>query len=454
MSSSKDIAINIIPLEESQQGYASRSSAFSKEDSPSGDADGAIRYEPFRRRGAYAELSGGEHEEDEDGESKPSKLQTLVYRLTKSVLLRRFLLYYLPPALALLIVVIITATAAKDSHIGDVHLVGLFVWLEVTWAIFWAAWALAFVLPFVFQFFAGFISSGARYYTDILKAVIVPMTAFYFALLSRAATQLLCVFDWETPGTCDDNWVLVIRKILLATVACTGLFFVEKVLIHLLTVNYRKRQFRVRVEESKRTTHILALMYEASIRLYPGFCARFAFEDSKIHRSQTLTAAGEGGVRQSRLRKTVSKFYGAEAVAETKARLQGKEVLKVGSPRSVILRALESEEASEALARRLWLSFTTESEIVTEGDIARILGPDLEDDALDIFHALDKDENGDISLEEMVLLLTQFSRDKTSIERSIHDIGQAVKSLDRILEVFLLFVSILLYSKSRCVSLL
>lgn len=447
MTSSKDIAIDIIPLVESQRGHGSRSSAFSRENSPAADPEGTIRYEPFRRRGAYAELSGGDGD-DEDGESTPSKLQTLVHRWTKSVIIRRFLLYYLPPALILSIAIIITATAAKESHIGDVHLVGLFVWLEVTWAIFWAAWALAFLFPFAFQFFAGFISTGARYYTDILKAVKVPMTAFYCAVFSREATQLLCVFDWGKPGTCDDDWVLVIRKILLATVACTGLFFVEKILIHLLTVNYRKRQFKVRVEESKRTARILALMYEASVRLYPGFCARFASEDSKIHRSETLTAASVRGIHQSRWRKRVSKFYGPEAMEETKARLHGKEVLKVGSPRSVVLRALESELASEALARRLWLSFTTESDIVTEEDIARILGPGREDDALDIFLALDKDENGDISLEEMVLLLTRFSRDKSSVERSMHDIGQAVRSLDRILEVFLFFVSILLYSTS------
>jgi hypothetical protein len=379
-----------------------------------------------------------------------SKLQALVYRLTKSVVLRRFLLYYLPPALILLVLIIITATVAKNSHIGDIHLVGLFVWLEVTWAIFWGSWSLAFVLPFVFQYFAGFISNGARYFTDILKAVKVPMTAFLFAIFSRTATQLLCVFDSEHPGKCDDNWVLIIRSILLATVACTGLFFIEKILIHLLTVNYRKRQFSVRMAESKRTMQTLALMYETSVRLFPGFCPQFASEDSKIHRSETLSAAGQGGVRQSRMQKRISKFYGAEAMAETKARLHGKEVLKIGSPRSVILRALETQEASEALARRLWLSFTddAESDVLTEEDIARILGAGREDDALDIFLALDKDENGDISLEEMILLLTQFSRDKSDIERSMHDIGQAVKSLDRILEVFLLFISVLIYGES------
>ncbi len=66
----------------------------------------------------------------------------------------------------------------------------------------------------------------------------------------------------------------------------------------------------------------------------------------------------------------------------------------------------------------------------------RILGPSREEEVLDIFQSLDKDNNGDISLGEMTSLLTQLSRDKKDMARSVHDIGQAIKSLDRILEVF------------------
>jgi hypothetical protein len=448
MSSPKDMVIDIVELEAISRAHTSDSAMHASGSPFHADPQEDVRYEPFRRQGAYAELSGGDGEEDEDQEKGPSKLQTFVYRLTKSTPLRRLLIYYLPPALLLLIPIIITATVAKQAHIGDdVRAVGLFVWLEVIWAIFWGSWGLAFVLPFVFQYCAGFFSSAAKDYTDILKAVIWPMTAFYFAVFSREATPLLCVFDEVNPGRCDDAFVLSIRRFLLATVACTGLFFVQKVLIHLLTVNYRKRQFKVRVEERKRTTHILAKMYEASIRLYPGFCARFASEDEKIHRSETMRAAAESSLQQPRLRKKVNRRSAADAIADTKARLQGKEVLKVDSPRSVVLKALENEQASEALARRLWFSFSMESDTITEDDITRILGPGREEDALDVFQALDQDENGDISLEEMVALLTQFSRDKKDITRSMHDIGQAIKSLDRILEVFLLFVSIILYSK-------
>jgi hypothetical protein len=73
MSSSKDIAIDIIPLEQSQRNHISRRPAFARDDSPSAGTSG-IRYEPFRRRGAYAELSGEErgnrNDEDPDGATR------------------------------------------------------------------------------------------------------------------------------------------------------------------------------------------------------------------------------------------------------------------------------------------------------------------------------------------------------------------------------------------------
>jgi hypothetical protein len=445
--SSKDVVVEIIPLEEAHRTLASEPSTISGEGSSATYPDGPIANLGFFRRRAYVELSGAEEEENEDNEEKESKFQAFVHRITTSLILRRLFLRYLPPALVLSIGVVIASTAAKKTRIGDVHLVGLFVWLEVIWAIFWLAWGTAYGVPFAIQFFGGFISSGIRYYTEILKAVLIPMTAFFWALLSRAITPVLCAFDEDDPGDCDDKWVMIIRRALLAAVCCTGLYFVEKILIHLLTINYRKRQFKTRADEVKRVTHILVLLYEASVKLYPGFCPRFAVEDHEIHRSLSLATPRMRQVEQSRLRKTVGKFYGPEAMEETRARLRGKEVLKSGSPRSVVLRALETAKASQALARRLWLSFTFESDVVTEDDISRILGPDRSEDALDIFHALDKDENGDISLEEMIQLVTQISKDRRNIERSMHDIGQAVKSLDRILEVTLLFFSGLIFGK-------
>ncbi|KAG9959722.1 hypothetical protein KCU61_g7181, partial [Aureobasidium melanogenum] len=131
-----------------------------------------------------------------------------------------------------------------------------------------------------------------------------------------------------------------------------------------------------------------------------------------------------------------------------KKRLAGREVLKHDSARSVVLDALETTTASEALAIRLYRSFTaagSQAEI-SESDVAQVLGPTRSQDAQDIFLALDKDENGDVSLEEMTSLITQTSKDKHSMRRGLHDIGQAIQSLDNLLCSIVLLAAGLIYA--------
>ncbi len=345
MSSPKDV-IEIGELETSQARTSISPASTSRRRVSTEDRQEVPRYEPLRQRGGYAGLSRGGKDNNEDHQVGPSKLQALVYRLTQSVVLRRLLLYYLPPTLLLLIPTIITATVARNARIGNnIHMVGLFVGSRSSGR---SSGAHGTLLSSYLLCRSTLLGSSVRLQrtitTDILEVVVWPTTAFYSSLFSRAATPILCLFDEVNPGRCDDAWIMFIRKFFLATIACTGLFLVQKALIHLLTVDYRKRQFKGRSEESERSTHILARMYEASIALYPVFCAQFASEDDTIYRSQTLMAAVKGGQQQSHLRQRVSKFYGADAIAETKARLHGKEVLKVGSSRSKTSRR-----------RRLWL---------------------------------------------------------------------------------------------------
>ncbi|KAG9563621.1 hypothetical protein KCU71_g6667, partial [Aureobasidium melanogenum] len=318
--------------------------------------------------------------------------------------------------------------------------------MEVIWIICWGAWGLAYLLPYGIQFFAGFITTHSRKYAELLQAIILPMALFFWALLSRAATPVLCAFDENRPGECDDEWIAVLRKILLATVASTGIFFVEKILIHILTINYRQKQFRVRLQDIERTVYILTLMYQASRDRFPIHCPEFATEDHKIHDSRLVDVAERKTSRQFSTSTTGSRL--SVMANNMKKRLAGREVLKHDSARSVVLHALETTTASEALAIRLYRSFTaagSQGEIL-ESDVAQVLGPTRSQEAQDIFHALDKDENGDVSLEEMTSLITQTSNDKHSMRRGLYDIGQAIQSLDNLLCLTVLLAAGLIYA--------
>lgn len=404
-------------------------------------------YLPSRRGRYFALADVDECESSEHQDEKSSRTLTFVRTLTPNEKTRPFLLLFLLVSLALIIPIIITRIVVKQVSIGDVHLVGLFVWLEVIWIICWGAWGLAYLLPFGIQFFAGLITTHSRKYAELLQALNLPMALFFWALLSRAATPVLCAFDKDRPGECDDEWIAALRKILLATVACTGIFFVEKILIHILTINYRQKQFRVRLQDIERSVYILTMMYQASRDRFPIHCPKFATEDRKIHDSRLVDVAERKTTRQFSTSTTGSRL--SVVANNMKKRLAGREVLKHDSSRSVVLHALETTTASEALAIRLYRSFIaagSQGEI-SESDVAQVLGPTRFQEAQDIFHALDKDENGDVSLEEMTSLITQTSKDKHSMRRGLHDIGQAIQSLDNLLCLIVLLAAGLIYGR-------
>ncbi|PVH90138.1 hypothetical protein DM02DRAFT_684941, partial [Periconia macrospinosa] len=128
-------------------------------------------------------------------------------------------------------------------------------------------------------------------------------------------------------------------------------------------------------------------------------------------------------------------------------RFTGKRVLKAGYSQSSVLQALETRAGSEALARRLWMSFVQEGkDNLYERDIAKNFGPTGKEEAKEMFEALDKDCNGDVSLGEMHLLCLQVAQDRKHVDRNMHDIGQVIKSLDNILSLIVLLLSILVYA--------
>lgn len=89
---------------------------------------------------------------------------------------------------------------------------------------------------------------------------------------------------------------------------------------------------------------------------------------------------------------------------------------------------------SAALAKRLWMSFVIEGrDTLHHDDIVDVLGPEHEDEAEECFTVLDRDGNGDVSLEEMILTITEIGRERKSIASSLHDVDQAINVLDRLL---------------------
>jgi hypothetical protein len=73
------------------------------------------------------------------------------------------------------------------------------------------------------------------------------------------------------------------------------------------------------------------------------------------------------------------------------------------------------------------------------------MGAQREEEARECFHILDRDGNGDVSMEEMILTVAEFGRVRKSIARSMHDVDQAIHVLDSLLLTVALIIMILVF---------
>ena len=264
--------------------------------------------------------------------------------------------------------------------------------------------------------------------------------------------------------TTTKGWEEVIKNILFAAFVSTLVLAGEKVLIQLISISYHREQFDNKIKESKRNIYLLGLLFDASRALFPSYCDEFADEDLIINDS-LIGAASTGGAKGKssgtatpmRLMQNVGQNVGrvgdriTAVLGNVAHEITGKKVFNNSSAHSIVTEALEKRKPSEALARRIWMSFVVEDkDALYAEDIVEVLGAGREAEAEECFASLDRDANGDVSLEEMVLTVTEFGRVRKSINSSMHDVDQAIDVLDKLLCVVVLILVVLIFGMSFC----
>lgn len=233
-------------------------------------------------------------------------------------------------------------------------------------------------------------------------------------------------------------------------------FLVEKLLIQMISINYHRKQFTAKIKTSKRNIHLLSLLYDASRQLFPTYCPEFAEEDTIIGASFAAPTSAKAGHKRSgsatpmRLVQNIGIVGGkiTSAFGNVAQELTGKEVFNPTSPHSIVVTALEKHATSEALAKRLWMSFVVEGkEALFREDLIEVLGIEQQQQAEEAFDAIDADTNGDISLDEMIIAVAQFGRERHSIANSVHDVDQAIKVLDKLLCVVVFIAVVLIFGE-------
>ncbi|SMQ48433.1 unnamed protein product [Zymoseptoria tritici ST99CH_3D7] len=381
-------------------------------------------------------------------------------------IITRYFLYVLPLGLMIAVPIIVGATVGGKKNppkIGGVPIVWLFTWIEIIWLSLWGSKLVAHFLPYVFQMLVGVVSSGVRKYSTVIRKLEIPLSLVGWAVTSVATFKPLMTrnpYNRANSNQRPGKWVDIVQAILGAAVASSLVFLAEKAIVNLIQINYHRKQFNARIKDSKRQVYILGLLYDASRALFPAYCQEFMEEDYLIADQLDLTGLthkgkkGKSGHNRTgsstpmRLIQNIGRAGDrvTSAFGHVAQEITGRQVFNPNASHSVVVQALEKKRTSEALARRIWMSLVEEGrEELLEEDILDVLGPNRQVEAEEAYWALDRDGNGDISLDEMIMTVTEWGRERKAIATSMVDVAQAINVLDRLLCAIVLVAIVFIF---------
>ncbi|PNP41216.1 mechanosensitive ion channel [Trichoderma gamsii] len=370
----------------------------------------------------------------------------------------RYMVYVVPVGILLAVpLIVLPLTGHKnDIRLGTnagAHgppLFYLFLWIQISWLSLWGVKMCVWFLPHVFMFFCGIVSAGTRKYATVLSNLTIVISIFFWGLASWLTFKTIFAQAYSD----GISWVVNLERVLGASFVSSAILLGEKAIVQLIGVSYHQRSFDNRIKDSKREIHLLGLLYDASRTLFPMYCPEFAEEDYIIEDSIEMMLrrkAGKsavGGVAPARIIGDVSRFGDkvTSVFGNLASEITGKHVFNPNSAHSIVIEALEKKRSSEALARRLWMSFVIEGrDALYPDDVEEVLGPAYKAEAEEAFEAIDTDANGDISLEEMLRKVVEMGKERKAIAEGMKDIGQALTAFDKVLLFVVLLITVFIF---------
>ncbi|KAF8250789.1 hypothetical protein K440DRAFT_107756 [Wilcoxina mikolae CBS 423.85] len=370
-------------------------------------------------------------------------------------IITRYAVYILPLSLCFLVPILVSIYAAPHATIGGVRMLWLFVWLEIVWCSLWVSKLVAKALPRVFQALVGVISAGVKKYSLVLKALELPLSLVGWAVASLCSFLPLMTKNPDLPpdrfGKIQ-TWQDRSNKVLISCLVSAVLWLGERLLVRIVSVGYYRRQFENRIKTNKENVRFLSHLYEVSRSLFPEY-TEFREEDYIIHQGLTLIP----GMKQASGSATPMRaFLGNINIVQDKVTSAfgniaqevtgNKNILNPNSAYTTTTEALRRKSSAEALAKRIWMSFVPEGHsALTLADLKEVMGMELEIQAEECFHSLDSDNNGDVSLEEMIMHTIHLHNDRLDVAKSMQDVDNAISALDNVLSFIVFIITVLVF---------
>ncbi|RFU34972.1 hypothetical protein B7463_g1362, partial [Scytalidium lignicola] len=262
--------------------------------------------------------------------------------------------------------------------------------------------------------------------------------------------------DSRARKVAPNEWQLIVQRAIAAATVSSFLYLAEATLILGLSTSYHRKQFNMRIKQSKRSVYLLGLLYDASIILFPEHCSLFSEEDQTISHSldiNNLTRKKNGVDKSSPSLRAIRDIWllgnhASEKISDTinglAREVANKKGLTSNQSHSLIVEVLESTRRTKALARRIWFSIAANgNDTMFLNDLITVLKN--KQDAEDCFDMLDLDKNGSVSLDEMILVVDEIARTRKSITKSLNDVDEAIGILDHLLLIIAAVAVVLIF---------
>lgn len=383
--------------------------------------------------------------------------KSIQQKRVKFGVVRAWCLYILPLAIPLAIPIILFATVFKSPNIEGTRLLGLFVWIEIVWIGLWVAKLMSIVLPVLSHAFLGLLNADFRQYSYMLHALQIPIYLFIWTIFCFGFRNWIT--HWQLPGHkfggpegVDPNWFHIFTKVLRANVATAAIFLVEKTLVQLIGISFNRGKLRAKIDEHKKFSRVLELLYDASVRKHPAHTAQYLLDlDISIQQNTDIECPHTRRIlwKMTTLGDAIASIFGDLA-----SEITGQEVFRPTATHSLVNSALDRRLGAEALGARLWRTTVprADAEAFTEEDVLAELGEHREHDARWILSILDRDRNGDVSLDEMKMFTIGVHNERKNMYRSYQNVKEALKVLDNVLSIVVLIIVALIYGTSPTLS--
>ncbi|KAF8326601.1 Mechanosensitive ion channel-domain-containing protein [Cantharellus anzutake] len=374
-----------------------------------------------------------------EGDLPEGKLMKIYTFLLSSSIITRWIIFIVPIMALLWIPGILSVTSAPKATIWHVRLLWWSVWFSIIWGGWWAALAFAMVLPHFLRGTFGVAAVSLHKYIDWLNALHRPVAfvAWSIAVFVTYNPIIYVRFTHENAQkypSSQDALVLTGRLVFGLVLSSVSLL-AEKFCIQLIAYKFHERSYSDRIARAKAQVECLVTLYKHSDRL---------------HALQN-TQPSNGAISPAKLLKRILK--GVRRTAETTttafgnmaSEIAGTSVLQPNSPAAMVAGALECVNKSRVLARRLYYSFLSEGadRLVLE-DISRFF-PNREKAAF-AFEIFDRDENGDVTRDEIEATILDIHHERLALANSMKDVDSATGRLDNIFITFYILLVLLIFA--------